>query len=138
MKKCSRCCVSKDFSGFGKSPGHKDGFHGVCKECKNEQRRIRGRRETKEQRKRYSLRSLYGISLEEFNERLEDQGGCCYICNVSKENAAKGTLYVDHCHYSGKVRRLLCSHCNVGLGSFKDDKVLLKKAIEYLDQFQGI
>ena len=31
---------------------------------------------------------------------------------------------------------MLCSNCNRALGYFKDDIELLKKAIEYLDQFR--
>ena len=42
-------------------------------------------------------------------------------------------LSIDHCHKTGKVRGLLCKHCNHGLGKFKDDVNLLKIAIDYLN-----
>lgn len=51
----------------------------------------------------------------------------CEICN-SKEK-----LYLDHSHDTGKSRGILCFNCNVGLGSFKDNPQLLKKAMEYID-----
>ena len=37
------------------------------------------------------------------------QHGVCYICKREKP------LNVDHCHRTGKVRKLLCAGCNTGL-----------------------
>lgn len=77
------------------------------------------------------LRKAFGIDLEEFNNMLEAQNGLCAICftNTPKGN---GTFHVDHDHATGKIRGLLCHHCNTALGSFKDDTNIMKKAIEYL------
>lgn len=61
---------------------------------------------------------------------LEEQDGKCYLCGgIDFRNLA-----VDHNHKTGKVRRLLCSSCNTGLGKFKDDPDLLTKAAVYLKQ----
>lgn len=60
----------------------------------------------------------------------EEQGGKCYICR--KDDPASRNLAIDHCHTTGKVRRLLCHHCNTALGHFNDDPVLLQRAIEYV------
>jgi hypothetical protein len=43
-------------------------------------------------------------------------------------------LHVDHNHMTGKVRGLLCHHCNVGIGHFEDNIVLLSNAITYLGE----
>ena len=40
--------------------------------------------------------------------------------------------HIDHCHNTGKIRGMLCEGCNIGLGGFKDNIVLLHKAIGYL------
>lgn len=74
----------------------------------------------------------YGITLEDYNEMFEEQGGKCKICNIHQLELPKA-LAVDHCHETTKVRGLLCMNCNILLGKAKDNKELLLKAIEYLE-----
>jgi hypothetical protein len=81
------------------------------------------------------LMNNYGITLEDYLARYEDQGGKCAICGDSKPDCGKDGLVVDHCHDKGNVRRLLCTHCNKGLGHFRDDIHRLSNAIEYLKLF---
>jgi hypothetical protein len=38
----------------------------------------------------------------------------------------------DHNHATGLFRGTLCFICNMAIGMFKDDEVLLNKAIDYL------
>lgn len=82
-----------------------------------------------EQRKWVRLKSAYGLSKEEYLELLDRQKGGCAIC---KTKPGSKLLAVDHCHRSGKVRGLLCSNCNTGLGLLGDSKRLLAKALSYL------
>lgn len=80
-------------------------------------------------------RQNYGITETEYLRLLEAQGGLCAICGKPETKTYKGTLgllAVDHNHQTGEVRGLLCSACNVGLGSFRDDRELLEKALNYL------
>ena len=79
------------------------------------------------------LKVKYGITLEEWNVMYEEQGYSCAICN-SDAPVGSGVLHVDHCHDTGKIRGLLCHHCNVALGSFKEDIKILEKAIKYIDK----
>jgi hypothetical protein len=84
--------------------------------------------------KHLNLRRAYGISLEEYNALAEAQGHKCAICGASdaQSTISKKHFFVDHCHETGKVRGLLCNHCNRGLGAFKDNTEFLAKAIAYL------
>jgi recombination endonuclease VII len=75
------------------------------------------------------LKANYGISLEDYELMLRRQGGACAICKKKPDK----TLCVDHCHATRKVRRLLCSKCNTGLGCYDDDPSLLRAAAAYLE-----
>ena len=63
--------------------------------------------------RRASLKRRYGLSLEDYDQILQRQN-------------------VDHDHKSGRVRGILCSEHNLGLGKFNDDPILLKRALDYL------
>lgn len=56
----------------------------------------------------------------------------CKLCTRPEVTRQK-RLAIDHCHVTGKIRGLLCHHCNTGLGNFMDDVGLLKLAIAYLE-----
>ena len=81
----------------------------------------------------------YGISLDTYNDMLEEQGGKCAICNGEEITRHKGgnirRLSIDHCHKTGKVRGLLCANCNTGIGKLKDDVTLVKLALNYLENW---
>lgn len=91
--------------------------------------RYRRKKESTDESKNRHLLQRYGISLDEYRNLLEGQGGLCLICNI-KSNYK---LHVDHCHTTGKVRGLLCGSCNRALGLLKDNTMFLLKAIEYLN-----
>lgn len=73
----------------------------------------------------------YGLTLKCYEKMEKKQKGLCLICK-GEEPSKKKKLVVDHCHSTGKVRGLLCSKCNQGLGYFMDDIQSLKIAIKYL------
>ena len=85
----------------------------------------------------WHIKRKYGLTLDEYVAMLERQGGGCSICGVRQSQlwreVVRQPLVIDHCHNSNKVRGLLCDHCNRGLGQFRDDPALLRRAAEYLE-----
>lgn len=79
------------------------------------------------------VQKTYNISYEDYLTLFESQSGCCAICKSKVSNSRTTRLFVDHCHDTMKVRGLLCSACNHGLGLFKDSPSVLKRAIDYLN-----
>jgi hypothetical protein len=79
----------------------------------------------------------YGLSVEDFENKRLEQNNRCGVCDVEFVGIGHAPLAprIDHCHVSGKIRKLLCSNCNTGLGHFRDSIILLQKAIEYLKDF---
>lgn len=69
----------------------------------------------------------YGIDAEEYLRLLKTQDRKCAICG-----SEPARLFIDHCHTSGKVRGLLCTQCNAGIGMFKEDPSRLRGALAYL------
>jgi len=129
MKRCTHCGVDKPLSEFRR--------RGKCRQCLAAIRKAYGRTERGKQVKRAGvLRREYGVSEEQYLELHAKQAGLCAICWQPETKLIPGKaplrLSVDHDHVTGKVRGLLCSACNVGLGSFKDDPELLQAAGLYL------
>lgn len=91
------------------------------------------RPERREQMLNSALRKYYGIDVAEFNRMFDVQSGCCAIC-MRHQSEFKKRLSVDHDHSTGKVRALLCQHCNQGLGHFRDSANLLSLAMTYLSK----
>lgn len=87
----------------------------------------------------YELKRRFGMDAPDYAKMAANQGGLCAICGnpeTAKHKTSGGVraLAVDHCHSSGRVRALLCTACNTGLGSFNDDPDRLKAAIQYLER----
>lgn len=64
----------------------------------------------RERNRRAGLKRFYGLTLDDYDQMVEAQGGCCALC---EQPFAK--LEVDHSHVTGAVRGLLCRRCNQNL-----------------------
>ena len=78
------------------------------------------------------LKRDFGITLEEYNEMLRQQNEVCSICGRKERIKRFKNLAVDHDKVSGKIRGLLCNHCNTAIGKLDHSVELLQSAINYL------
>ena len=84
-----------------------------------------------------NLKRTYGITHEDYDRMLAEQGGGCAICGSTTPRTKRSEyLYVDHCHGTGAVRGLLCGPCNSGIGSLGDNIGRLEAAILYLKRHE--
>ena len=81
----------------------------------------------------WAYRVKYGITTDDFDRMLKDQGYKCKVCGSKRAARSRFNFFhVDHCHDTGKVRGLLCGRCNISMGAFNDDPNLLEVAASYL------
>lgn len=83
--------------------------------------------------RRYVL-AQYGLTVEQYEAMVAEQGNRCAVCGTHDPQTKTGTWHVDHCHGSLKVRGLLCTCCNIGLGQFGDDPDRLRAAAAYIER----
>lgn len=100
-----------------------------CRECSLERNRQNVIKNGGQ--KHIALKSNYGITLDDFNQMVEYQGGKC--ANPACDSDATDT---DHCHVSLKIRGVLCGHCNKALGLLKDNEEIILGLWVYLTESQ--
>lgn len=57
----------------------------------------------------------------------------CPICLKRTIAGVTSKLVLDHDHTTGEVRDWICDSCNTGIGRFKDDVEILKRAINFVE-----
>lgn len=139
---CRTCGVQE--VGRNSVKGGQFRFCDACRPAADEARRLRKQASRKSgelytaQTRAYNL-SRYGLTVVAYDEMLEEHGGVCAICGEPPKPdgvRAASRLHVDHDHETGKVRGLLCNHCNRGIGAFRDRPELLELAILYLRSYE--
>ena len=73
----------------------------------------------------------YGITPEDQDKLLVEQGGVCAVCGDIR---GKYGLGIDHDHTTKEVRGWLCGKCNTGLGYFDDNPEWLRQAADFLEK----
>ena len=113
---CTRCKTDKPGTPEFFPPHNKkrNGFDSWCRECRAAYRNA-------------NCRGKYRLAISDQDlAALRASTTECVICG------SNDPLVVDHDHQTQKVRGLLCNHCNMGLGHFRDSPMLLEFAAQYL------
>lgn len=130
---CQRCYmhqwrVGKDRSKENHTPKAKARMRSWYQKNKNGKLSIR---------KDTAIKHRYGISLEEYQQKLESQNNLCALCGEAFYGDSKGSgrPVLDHSHEHSTLRGFIHSKCNVGIGNFDDNPERLRMAAIYLEKF---
>lgn len=142
-QRCPRCGETKPTSEFyWLKFGRHDRYCKECRKALNREWRQRNPDAHKRPAKRawernnaakiafYSRKARYGISHEQYQALVEQQGGRCAICRRLPDR--KRPLHIDHDHDTGAIRGLLCYQCNTAIGLFGDNPAVVASAMLYL------
>lgn len=110
---CSTCKRAKPREEFAENRTTRNGLNSECRTCRSVA----------------WIQHKYDLSVTEYQELYDSQGGRCAICN---QLPTGGRLCVDHNHDSGDVRGLLCDNCNKAIGLFQDSPEVIISAVEYI------
>lgn len=142
---CTKCKVEQPDENFpiakirGKVylNGSRRGRSSHCRSCNNKRAKewaAKNHKRVAANARAGHLRRKFNITVEEFDSKLALQKGQCAICGCTADSPRlkQQEFCVDHDHETGKIRDLLCDHCNLILGNANDNIELLTKAIRYL------
>lgn len=138
IKPCTVCKIDFNAELFYKSKRSNTGYNYRCKKCDNDARK----KYRNNQPERYSLvkrkinlKCRYNLTIEQYLEILKKQNDCCAICLNPYPRSTGNyevSFVVDHNHATGKIRGLLCSKCNRGIGFLGDNLQNFERAYQYI------
>lgn len=76
----------------------------------------------------------YGLTQEQWDELFLSQGRKCANVMCPRVQPTGKNWHVDHCHKTGKVRGILCGHCNTAIGFSGDSPSILRGLADYLER----
>lgn len=149
MKVCRKCGVPKTLDEYWDHPTGKYGKRPRCKECvsaENDEHlrrrlaiepsynrdRVRRWSSVGDNKRRRNLVTRYGITVEEYDRLLAEQGNKCAICRLPMDEGKR--LAVDHDHDTGAVRGIVHIRCNTAIALFRDSPEICRQAAEYLEK----
>lgn len=141
-RECLDCKEPKLWSEFINDKWGYNGKTAVCRPCRNKSHREKypeKRRGIKDRPDR--LRRLYNLTYEQLVHMLDSQHSLCAnrACGKTIHFDPKGTTreraVIDHNHTTGKVRGLLCSPCNLVLGTMEKKENLIIGLMEYKTKY---
>jgi hypothetical protein len=136
-KACAACRVVKEIGEFNVDRSRPDGRQCSCRDCRSTKWKAKYAADPARYRDQ-QLQVNYGITAEQFDKMVADQGGVCAICTRAFPDDRAPAVDHDHSCCPGKkscgrcLRKLLCGSCNRGIGLFSDDPARLLAAAAYL------
>jgi hypothetical protein len=136
MKYCKSCDTTKSIDEFYLRNKTSMVRHSTCKEC--DRKRVKENHDPIKYREQH-LKRTYGITQKDYELMLAEQNNQCAICNTTEPGGRHNTDYfvVDHCHTTGKNRKLLCHNCNTAMGLLGDNVSVIESMIKYLEQHKA-
>lgn len=134
--RCTKCRTSRALSEFRVDKARKSGINPICKSCSKEYRKLLLLKDPQYDRKS-NLKRRSGMTPEWYKRLFDHSDGKCWIC-LTPQKDLKRALSVDHDHKNGKIRGLLCVHCNLGIGSMKESPQIMYAAVYYINHFNGL
>lgn len=142
-KQCRYCRKELSISQFHVNKRNSDGKQHFCKTCSKAH--SYGYRAKDGGKVRFIVIRLksrllkFKITPQDYERMLLDQNHTCAICRKPERVGHKGKprrLSIDHDHVTGKIRGLLCVHCNQAIGKLRDSPDLLRAAAAYIERNQ--
>jgi hypothetical protein len=91
-----------------------------------------------EMRRETMLKSKYNITIEQYQLMWEEQEGLCAACGEAMPTKDDRGYFppVDHDHETNKIRGIVHTKCNRGIGLFNDSPDRMRKVADYLERNQ--
>ena len=122
IRRCNRCSERKPLEEFHKNKNMPLGHGYTCKKCEVDYRR-----------ENWQHLKQYGITRDDYDAMLSDQGGVCAVCKTpGKTSSRSNRMAVDHDHQTGRVRGLLCGRCNTLISKLDESPGWIISALKYL------
>ena len=119
-KICNICHKLRSTAKFAKNQNAKDNRSVRRPSCQSCRKRLEGVHISSAEKSKWS------------KSKPVDEPFECPICSKRTIAGITSKVVLEHDHRSGKVRGWVCDSCNTGIGRFKDDKELLKRAIKFI------
>ena len=120
MNKCKACYGNQSLDHYRSKRDHYNKL-----QCKY-------RAENKDKFKQWRLKRNWDLTVDEFESMISKQDNRCFLCNIEFCDKRGMRPNVDHCHDTGRIRKLLCTRCNTAMGLLKENVSVLNKMINYI------
>lgn len=131
---CKKCKERKPPEDYYKSRLTLSGLRGACKVCTRIQDRayrVNNVASVQYSTKRKRVNREYGITVEEYEARM-NTSTVCEVCGKTESKNANDMFCYDHDHTTGEFRGVLCRACNQAIGLLGDTEEGLMRAVNYL------